>query len=126
MEHRWSERKTINVDVYVYHRGIPVAVCKTRDVSMGGMQIQVGPLGFYKNTPLELEFSASRLGDSRRYRLPGNVVHCSRNRMGVMLDDTLPEVREALSRLLGAAELDWDQVAGEVYQTGHHEQPARV
>ena len=125
MEHRWSERKTVNVDVYVYHRGIPVAVCKTRDVSMGGMQIRVGPLGFYKNTPLELEFTATGPGETRRYRLPGNVVHCSRNRMGVIVDESHPDTRAAMSRLLGVAELYWDSLAGEVYNTGHQE-PARV
>lgn len=125
MEHRWSERKTVNVDVYVYHRGIPVAVCKTRDVSMGGMQIRVGPLGFYKNTPLELEFTATGPGETRRYRLPGNVVHCSRNRMGVIVDESHPDTRAAMSRLLGVAELYWDSLAGEVYNAGHQE-PARV
>lgn len=125
MEHRWSERKTVNVDVYVYHRGIPVAVCKTRDVSMGGMQIRVGPLGFYKNTPLELEFTATGPGETRRYRLPANVVHCSRNRMGVIVDESHPDTRAALSRLLGVAELYWDSLAGEVYNAGRQE-PARV
>lgn len=125
MEHRWSERKPLNMDVYVYHRGTPVAACKTRDVSRGGMQIRVGPLGFYKNTPLELEFEILRDGELRRYRLPGNVVHCSRNRMGVMLDESHPEVREALHRLLSAAEFSWSSLAGEVYAP-EHQPPLQV
>lgn len=121
MEHRWSERRRVCIDVKIYHNGNSVALCKTRDLSMGGMQIRVGPLGFYTNTPLEVEFEVQADGGARRYRLPCNVVHCSRDRLGVMIHETHAEAHAALSRLHGdAVSPDWNTLAGEVRSPARH------
>lgn len=100
MEHRWNERKSLALDVQIYHQGVPVARCRTRDLSLDGMQLCVGPLGFYKNTPLDLEFTADDSGRRTTHRVGACVVHCTRNRMGLMLLDVPPETKRVLRRLL--------------------------
>ncbi len=103
MEHRWNERKSLALDVHIYHRGVPVARCRTRDLSLDGMQICVGPLGFYKNTPLDVEFTTEYEGRPMKHRLGACVVHCTRNRLGLMLLEVPPEAKRALRRALTGA-----------------------
>ena len=87
MEHRWSKRFDINVDVSLYHRGSSVIRCTTDNAGTAGIFVDTGQNTLAKNTLLEVEFEDNaNLHDRepRVFRLRAMVAHASNKGLGLM------------------------------------------
>ena len=98
MEHRCSKRVCNSEKVLIHHNSLPVASCKMRNISVGGMFVETGPLTYRKNTPLKVEFT---LGHTC-FRLPVMVVNQTNEGMGLMFLEADRLVIEEMLSLLDA------------------------
>lgn len=96
MEHRFHPHAAVEAEAIVIHRGAPVAICLTRDLSLGGAFIRTGPLNFPRNTPLELDL-ALRTGEViERHRVSALVVHSGAGGTGLLFLNTNAAARAAI------------------------------
>ncbi len=100
MEHRWTTRVPVALDVMLYQRGIPVAVCRSQEISAQGISLREGARRFQRNTFLEIEFALREKGELCRYRIPAVVMHSSEQSTGLMFDTKQPDVVAAIRRLM--------------------------
>jgi len=110
MEHRWSVRKPVEVDVSLRRQGTSLKRYKTRDLSMEGVFVESGPDSWPEDTFLELELPLFEKNKQTRHRVPVVVVHRSQNGMGLMFcvfDQPLFKAIEYL--LYEAASTPYDQ-----------------
>jgi len=87
MEHRWHPRRPVRVDVTLYHRDRPVAVCRSRDVSRDGIFFEVDSRvpGLDAGTFVTADLRWRDAHGTRRTRVGGLVVHRARDGLGVLL-----------------------------------------
>lgn len=106
MEHRFHPRRDLQAEVMLYHHGEAVAICTTRNISLGGMHIHTAPLRFCKNLPLEIEL---RPGSQNLLHLPAQgstkrlaafVVHHQADGTGLMFRQLPPWAHSVLHRLV--------------------------
>ncbi|WP_172600347.1 PilZ domain-containing protein [Sulfurivermis fontis] len=95
MEHRFSYRWPLNLQVALYSRGALVARGVCRNVSRDGMFVQVAPGLLFRNALVEVEILAEER--SGRLRLPAMVVHCGHDGVGLVFDEVAEP--ESLQRL---------------------------
>lgn len=94
MEHRWSKRFNVNVDVSLYHRGNSVIKCQTHDAGSAGIFIEPVHQALAKNTFLEVEFEQGlnlRYKKPQKFRMRALVVHTSKKGIGLMFLKPEPE-----------------------------------
>ena len=86
MEHRWSERKPIEMDVALYYAPIGTINGKTRDVSLEGMYVQTPGIDLPLHAELEVSFmTRNGNGAPQEHHLPAYVVHGNGSGVGLML-----------------------------------------
>lgn len=108
MESRWSRRKCLLLDVAVFSHGQPVAYCKALDISLGGMQMDVGPMTFSPATHFDLEFRLTQQELAKEFRVKAVVTRCSGNVVGVNFLTVEPELFHAIhSHLYGFPDGRW-------------------
>lgn len=100
MEHRFHPRRELQTEVTLYHRGEAVAICTTRNISLGGMLVHTAPLRFCKNLPLELELRAKPFTPGTRLRLSAFVVHDQGEGTGLMFHQLPTWARQMLSTVM--------------------------
>ncbi|QKT02451.1 PilZ domain-containing protein [Ectothiorhodospiraceae bacterium 2226] len=83
MEHRWSKRKALKLDVLLYHRGMPIARSRSRNIGLEGMCVDAG-IELPEHAPVDVEFELMHKGRRRRHRLPAVVVHRTEEATGLM------------------------------------------
>ncbi len=115
MEHRWGARRQVALDVAVFHEGVHVAQCKSRDVSRGGMFVQGEAFDFPKNTPLEVEILFDNQESLVRFHLHAYVAHISGGGVGLMFKRTRAGASQALMEILSSLSVDyaWDKEGAE-------------
>jgi len=94
MEHRWSKRFNVNIDVSLYGRDGSVVQCKTHDAGTGGICIDAVPEALIESPLLEVEFEEGgdfRYKKSRNFRFRALVVHSSTKGIGLMFVESKPE-----------------------------------
>lgn len=90
MEHRFSSRWPLNLQVALYSRGALVARGVCRNVSRDGMFVQVDPGLLFRNALVEVEIlTAERSG---RLRLPAMVAYCGHDGVGLVFDEVAEPV----------------------------------
>lgn len=77
MERHCDKRLLKAIKVNVYHNGIPVVSCKTRDIGVEGIFIETGPLVYKNNTHLKIEFEVTLNKRHQLYRLSTIVAYSS-------------------------------------------------
>ncbi len=100
MEHRFHPRRELQTEVTLYHRGEPVAICTTRNISLGGMLIHTAPLRFCKNLPVELELRSDPFTPAPQDRLAAFVVRDQGEGTGLMFRQLPPWARQMLSAVM--------------------------
>lgn len=85
MEHRCSKRLVKAINVMLYHNGIPVVSCKTRDIGVEGIFIETGPLEYKNNTHVKIEFEVVSIRSRQLYRLTAIIVHSSEKGLGLYI-----------------------------------------
>lgn len=101
MEHRWSVRKEYEGSVAVNSPNRGTALCRMRNIGLGGMFIETGTLVLPANTPVDIGFTL--LDDDELlipFRLQAIVVRRVSTGVGVMFLETSAHNLNALRRAL--------------------------
>mgnify|MGYP000851166021 CR=1 len=86
MEHRWSERKPIELEVALFYAPVGTITGTTRDVSLEGMYVRTEGVELPLHAELEISFvTQAGNGAQRQHHLPAYVVHANRDGVGLML-----------------------------------------
>ncbi|NIR61749.1 MAG: PilZ domain-containing protein [Gammaproteobacteria bacterium] len=100
MEKRWGARRRLDLDLLLYHRGVPVSRGKTRDIGMEGLFAHIGPAWLSVGTPVEAELLVPDGGRTGRYRLASVITHVGTEGMGLMFQVFDPAAYQAIQRIL--------------------------
>lgn len=100
MEHRWSVRIPFTTEVILHHNGLPVAVCKSSDIGLGGLFIKTGPLIYPRDSVLDLSIELNTDQGRKRFHLRSAVVFRSETGMGLMFLDPNSTVSRTIRQLL--------------------------
>lgn len=103
VEHRWSSRKEINLEVSLYYPPVGMINGKTRNISLEGMFVDLKGVSIPPQARLEICFSAQTRGKTTEHRLPAYVVHGGENGIGLMLQHVGYREFDALRYMLNAA-----------------------
>ncbi|MEJ2644556.1 MAG: PilZ domain-containing protein [Gammaproteobacteria bacterium] len=103
MEHRWSARKPIAMDVELFYAPIGSVLGKTRDVSMEGMFVNTGGVFLPTHAKVEVSFRTAHRRGNRQHRVAGYVVHGNGDGVGLMLRHVDYHDFHALRDMLRAA-----------------------
>ena len=93
MEHRWDQRKKIAVYANL-HYSQNFIDCVIRDVSRGGMFIEVTDYKLPLGATVDIRFKIYKQNRAIPYRVKGLVIHRKSNGIGVITND----VNDALAR----------------------------
>ena len=100
IEHRFKQRKSLQMDVVIYKNHIPIAVGKTRDISPDGMGIDSEITNLKKYSVLEVEVGLNESSNTVYRRLSGLVVHHRDNGFGILFTELNPNDSMVLNRLM--------------------------
>lgn len=103
VEHRWSSRKEINLEVNLYYPPVGMINGKTRNVSLEGMFVELKGVHIPPQSRLEICFTAESRGKTMEHRLPAYVVHERQGGIGLMLQHVGYREFDALRYMLNAA-----------------------
>ncbi len=88
MEHRWSLRKPVDIEITLRRQGMPATRYRTKNISLEGVFVESGTDSWPEDTFLELELPLEgyQSGGHRqeRHRIPVVVVHRAADGMGLM------------------------------------------
>jgi len=102
IEHRWSSRKDIHIDVHLYYPPLGMINGKTRNISLEGMFVDLQGVTIPSQARLEICFTAEMRGKTIEHRLPAFVVHGSDRGVGLMLQHVGYREFDALRYMLHA------------------------
>ncbi|MEE9494807.1 MAG: PilZ domain-containing protein [Gammaproteobacteria bacterium] len=103
LEHRWSNRKNLEVDVNVYYPPLGQLCGKTRNISLEGMFIELEGVQIPPQSRLEVAFTTQNATGETEHRLPAYVVHEDDGGIGLMLQHVGYREFDALRYMLNAA-----------------------
>jgi len=103
MEHRWSERKNVTMDVTLHYDPVGQISGKTRDVSLEGMFVETEGVTIPSRAEVKVLFESKDHGTKYSHCVPAYVVHNNDNGVGLMLRHSGYEDFYALRHMLQAA-----------------------
>ena len=103
VEHRWSTRKPLSIEVNLYYPPLGMINGKTRDISLEGMFVELQGVHIPPQSRLEVAFTAATNGKQTEHRLPAYVVHQRDGGIGLMLQHVGYREFDALRYMLNAA-----------------------
>lgn len=103
VEHRWSSRKPLAMDVSLYYPPLGMLNGKTRNISLEGMFVELEGVHIPPQSRLEIAFTSSARGKTTEHRLPAYVVHEGDDGIGLMLQHVGYREFDALRYMLNAA-----------------------
>lgn len=103
VEHRWSPRKPISMEVSLFYPPLGSIKGKTRNISLEGMYVETEGAEIPQQARLEVAF-ITRQGDREKiHRLPAYVVHSRDKGVGLMLQHVGYNEFDALRYMLNVA-----------------------
>ena len=88
MERRWTERTSINVPVDLSYAGERTEECRTRDIGLGGVFVELPKeVNLDEETPVELTFKLGTSPHLTKHRINARVVRVSGDGVGMMFRD---------------------------------------
>ncbi len=103
VEHRWSERKPIQMDVTLFYEPMGTILGRTRNISLEGMFVQTNGIKLPLNARLEVSFVSRSHGKEKEHHVPAYVVHDHGDGVGLMLRHSDYSDFYALRHMLTAA-----------------------
>jgi hypothetical protein len=94
-ERRFGARRPIDLPVYIRYRKRRFLGAQARNITIGGMFLEVQSLTLPIGTPVELEFREF----GRSWLIPGIVIRGNSQGIGVMFRDTQPDLFRELTQL---------------------------
>ncbi len=101
MEHRYTERKQMAINVVVSCARFGLVRGRTVDIGCGGMFVETDCIVMPLNAPVTVSFDPSGAGGLACVQVKAMVVHQRAGGFGLMFDDLEPACRELLRGLLG-------------------------
>jgi hypothetical protein len=87
-EQRGSPRKQVETEVVLHFSNQGVVWAKTRDVSYGGMRLEVKPLVLNPNTKVRVTFIVRQAAEVVHRSVEALVIYMNRHGCGLRFDDT--------------------------------------
>lgn len=88
MERRWTERTSINVPVDLSYGGVQTEDCRTRDIGLGGVFVELpGETNLAGETAVELTFKLGTSPNVTKHRINARVVRVAEDGAGMMFRD---------------------------------------
>ena len=103
IEHRWSERKPIAMEVCIHHPSAGEVTATTRDISLEGMFVETNATELPINTEVEVSFATLGENGREQHRVSAYVVHRNEAGVGLMLRHVDFSNFHALRFMLNAA-----------------------
>jgi hypothetical protein len=103
VEHRWSPRKPIAMEVSLFYPPLGTIEGRTRDISLEGMYVETEGVEIPRQARLEVAFRTRYGEEERVHRLPAYVVHGDGRGIGLMLQHVGYHEFDALRFMLNAA-----------------------
>ena len=100
LDHRWSARRNINIDVNLHYPPVGVISGRTRNISLEGMFVELDGVTVPLQARLDISFTADTHGTAFEYRLTAYVVHGDSQGIGVMLQHSGYREFDALRQML--------------------------
>lgn len=100
MEHRYTERKPMVLDVVVICPRLGLVRGKTVNVGMGGMFVETGCVLMPLHSPVTVSFQPDPKQPERNHEAKGMVVHQKGQGFGLMFNDLIPETRSVIDVLM--------------------------
>lgn len=100
MEHRWSNRRSLDGEVTLSHPRYGLIRGVVRDISIGGMFVKTGHVELPVNTPVIVSFQLHNEGQSDHYRLHAIVVRADNDGAALMYLDSSAETVRPLRQML--------------------------
>ncbi len=94
-ERRFGVRRPIDLPVYIRYRKRRFLGAQARNITVGGMFLEVQSLTLPIGTPVELEFREF----GRSWLIPGIVIRGNSQGIGVMFRDAQPDLFRELTQL---------------------------
>jgi len=101
MEHRWSDRRELQLDVEVFRDGAKICSCKSRDVGLGGAFLDLDsscPVGEDDN--LELVFHLISEHNPIKHSLHARIVRVTDEGVGLKFHDFDTGVFRSLQEIM--------------------------
>ncbi len=88
MERRWTERTSINVPVDLAYAGAQAEECRTRDIGLGGVFVELpDTVNITADTAVEVTFKLGTAPNITKHRINARVVRVSEDGVGMMFRD---------------------------------------
>ena len=88
MERRWTERTSINVPVDLSYGGVLTEECRTRDIGLGGVFVELSSnADLTEETSVELTFKLGASPNLTKHRINARVVRVADDGVGMMFRD---------------------------------------
>ena len=100
MEQRWSTRSRIALDVDLIYEGAERKGCRTRDIGLGGVFLEINREAPPKDSTVELTFRIGRGADAAEHRIMAKVVRVSHDGIGLMFRDFDARAFRSLKELI--------------------------
>lgn len=102
MEKRWSERKSLQVDVDVYQQGVLLGSCFSSDIGLGGAFLALGNDAFALpgNDGVELVFRLAVEGRGTKHKINARVTRTSETGVGLKFCDFDTGVFRSLQEIM--------------------------
>jgi len=99
-EQRWNPRKQIETEVILHFSDMGVVHAKARDISYGGIRIDVRPLVLHPNTRVRLTFIVRQAAEVVHRSVEALVIHMNRHGCGLMFNGLDRHAFRLLSTLM--------------------------
>ncbi len=86
VDHRWSERQPLRIDVVMQYDALGLISGKTRDISHDGMFVETGIIRLFPNDSLILTFANPLKEDGSLVTVAATVRHAAKDGVGLQLD----------------------------------------
>lgn len=113
MEHRCSSRVAVALDVLIYMQGLPIKPARARNLSSGGVFLEMKGQRFEKHKLLEVEFVDSGPSEFKCYKTQAQVVYCSGDGCGIAFQNMPPDVLQNIHECLTSPLPYYPLVSGE-------------
>ncbi len=100
MEQRWSQRRPVVLEVDVWHHGDVLGSCRTRDVGLGGVFLELSEGKPQKHMDVDLVFRLRGAEQYTKHRLRARVVRVNDDGVGLMFRDFDTSSFRALQEIL--------------------------
>ena len=100
MEDRYNQRKALSLEIMLSVRELGLMSGTTRNVSLGGMSVDIGRISLEKNQLVDIVFPVNCGDESRQCKAKAMVAHSSLGNIGLMFSELDSNVTQMLRKLL--------------------------